>query len=367
MEYNITYREKDKGLQVIISYKSEFGKWKQKSKQGFPNTRNGKKEAKTWADEALQELKYDEVNNISIDYKNILWKDFCQLYMNHLALHMQPKTIRAYKLSLRHFEALNEIEVSKIKPYHIQNCVDILVKNHLKHSSIKSYLAKVKSMLNAAITKYNIITNNPAKNIIYNGDKNPLEKRALTLEELNDLLHKLSIIKEYEQFYIMSLLSGKCGLRLGEVMGLLWTDIDFKHNIVSVNQQWKLLNENNEYGFGPLKTINSKREVPLPIVVRNELLRYDSQNPRQINNRIIKLVSVNGAGSNIQRAFRKVGYAISIHELRHTYATLLIANGVDFKTAAKLLGHTVEMTMRTYSHVTNDMLIKAANIINNIM
>lgn len=46
MDYNITYREKDKGLQVIISYKDNTGKWRQKSKQGFENSREGKKELK---------------------------------------------------------------------------------------------------------------------------------------------------------------------------------------------------------------------------------------------------------------------------------------------------------------------------------
>ncbi len=45
----------------------------------------------------------------------------------------------------------------------------------------------------------------------------------------------------------------------------------------------------------------------------------------------------------------------------------MISNGIDFKTAAQLLGHTVEMTMRTYSHVTDDMIQKAAKIINQIM
>ncbi|MCS4455170.1 tyrosine-type recombinase/integrase [Clostridium botulinum] len=47
-----------------------------------------------------------------------------------------------------------------------------------------------------------------------------------------------------------------------------------------------------------------------------------------------------------------------MHELRHTYATKLISNGVDFKTVAQLLGHTVEQTMKTYSHVNDDMMKK---------
>ena len=66
MEYNITYREKNAGLQAIISYKTELGKWKQKSKQGFPNSREGKRKAKKWADETLQTIKNNLANDINL-------------------------------------------------------------------------------------------------------------------------------------------------------------------------------------------------------------------------------------------------------------------------------------------------------------
>ena len=55
-----------------------------------------------------------------------------------------------------------------------------------------------------------------------------------------------------------------------------------------------------------------------------------------------------------------------IHELRHTYATTLVSNGMDFKTAARILGHDIEQTMKTYSHVTDNMLKKASDLINKI-
>ena len=57
---------------------------------------------------------------------------------------------------------------------------------------------------------------------------------------------------------------------------------------------------------------------------------------------------------------------MSIHELRHTYATALISNGVDFKTVAKLMGHDIEQTMKTYSHVTDDMLNNATKLLSKI-
>ncbi|MGG7059270.1 tyrosine-type recombinase/integrase [Clostridium tertium] len=60
---------------------------------------------------------------------------------------------------------------------------------------------------------------------------------------------------------------------------------------------------------------------------------------------------------------KKLGYNLSIHEFRHTYATTLISRGFDFKTVAKLMVHDIEQTMKTYSHVTDDMLNNATNVL----
>lgn len=69
--------------------------------------------------------------------------------------------------------------------------------------------------------------------------------------------------------------------------------------------------------------------------------------------------------TNLDKQLRKK-FDTCIHELRHTYATKLIANGLDFKTAAHILGHNVEQTMRIYSHVTDKMYNKAAELIYNL-
>lgn len=68
----------------------------------------------------------------------------------------------------------------------------------------------------------------------------------------------------------------------------------------------------------------------------------------------------------LNKKFKKLGFNITIHELRHTYATKLTANGIDFKTVAQILEHTVEQTMKTYSHVTNDMFNRASTILTNV-
>lgn len=65
--------------------------------------------------------------------------------------------------------------------------------------------------------------------------------------------------------------------------------------------------------------------------IKKELEKYNYKHLRNITNQIIYLASVNGAERNIPIIYRNVGYEKSIHELKHTYATLLISNNIDFK------------------------------------
>lgn len=190
-------------------------------------------------------------------------------------------------------------------------------------------------------------------------------KRGLTKVELNDLLNILSSLKPITKYYyITALLASNCGLRIGEICGLKWTDIDFKKNTIKIERQLKQ-DKDKKWVLGTLKSSNSYRTVPLLALVKNELLNYQEIMPLDINGLIINK-SVDTVANNIGKLFKKNGYSISIHELRHTYATLLIANGIDFKTAAKLLGHDVKETIKTYSHVNDEMLNNARTIIEKI-
>lgn len=357
MQYNITYREKDKGIQFIISYKNSDGEWKQKSKQGF----SSKKEAKRAADEMLEKLKETVKYQINTDYENITFKEFSEIHLEHLKLYKEANTIELYKLALKHFSAINNIKLIKITTLDIQRCVDNMIKKGLKHSSISTYLARIKVIFKASVEQYKIIISSPVDNVYVKMDKEDSNKKALTKAEF-DLLIKKTTNPKYK---VMFLLAGTCGLRMGEIIGLTWNDINFKTAKLNVNKQWKYLGS-KQCGFGELKSKNSYRTVPIPKDTLQALQEFKKHSVTDVYNRVIIYSRVQGISNLLKGYFKRVGFDITIHELRHTYATRLIANGVDFKTAAKLLGHEVDQTLKTYSHVTDDMLLNASNVIKNI-
>lgn len=362
MDYNITYRKKDNGIQVIISYKDNFGKWKQKSKQGFPDTREGNKKAKIAADTMLQDLKENLFLNISKDMDNLTIGELKEDYLKHIKVHREYNTFKNYEQSLNCFK-IDAIEIRKLKLADIQKCIDMLV-NSVSLTTIKRRTTIFKCMLNYANKQYNIPIPNMS-NLTFPSNKNKLEKRALETSEQIDLLRHFKFRGD-QDYYLVVLLASTCGLRVGEILGLKWEDIDFKNNEININKQWKINKFTNMYDFGDLKSKNSYRIVPVSKSTIEELQRIKMLNQSNVINmydsRIIRCTSTYSMSSNLGKVLRRK-FNITIHELRHTYATNLIKNGIDFKTAAAILGHDIEQTMKTYSHVTNDMMKEAAKLI----
>jgi len=363
MQYSSLIRKKDKSYQYVITYKSGE-KWKTKSKQGFPLNKLGKEKAQQEMDKAVAELKEQLKNNIDITAASITFKQFTEKYKEHMKLYREANTIYAINTVLNHCTSLDNMELSKITPLDIQSIIDDLVRDAVSTNTIKDYLRKLNSIFMSAKNEYNLILDLPTKKITVKKDKDlgRQSKRALNKSESDKLLEDFRSIKKYKKYYLLVLIALKCGLRLGEMLGLTWDNIDTKNSILKITQQWKQIGE-KEYGMGPLKSKNSYREVPMPSSVNNVLKNITVRN---MSGRLFNFENTDIVSICLNRLLKLGKYNITIHELRHTYATDLISNGIDFKTAAKFLGHDVKQTMKTYSHVNDDMIKRATSIIENI-
>ncbi|WP_338630607.1 site-specific integrase [Clostridium baratii] len=355
MNYNITYRKKDKGIQVIISYKDALGKWKQKSKQGFST----KREAKNFADKLLEDIKIKSEYDIYNGFENLTIGELKEEYLKHIYLHRTLNTYNNYKQSLSKF-TFDSLEVSKVNLIDIQKCINKIIP-YSSTNTLKRRITIFKCMMNFAKRQYNI----PIKdfsNIDIPKDKSTNKRKALNSDQVKELLDFYN--KKDSDYKIAVNLALNCGLRIGEIMGLTWDDINFKDNCISVTKQWQK-KKDGSFGFTELKSKNSNRTVPLPVSIKNLLIKLHKVRPINIDKRLILANSSYSMRTNLDKQLRSK-FDTCIHELRHTYATKLIANGLDFKTAAYILGHDVEQTIRTYSHVTDEMYNKAADLISNI-
>lgn len=356
MQYNVTYRDKDKGIQVIVQYKDQYGKWRQKTKQGFKK----KSIAKLYADKIIEELK--ENYKYNDDFNEAPIKDLKELYLNHIKIQKEYNTYNSVKNSLKRFN-LDEIIIKELKRLDIQNAVDAMIPK-FSPGTITQSLEIFKTFLNWASITFEVKIPS-LKGIVVPKNKETA-KKALEPHEVVKLLNIYESKKDYSlNYYIAVLLAVKAGLRAGEICGLMWSDIDFKNQTITISRQLKRRKEDGKYVLGDLKSKNSHRIIPMSTFLSNELQQIKKDYPTNIDNRLISIAATVTLTVNLDLQLKK-GFGVTLHELRHTFATNLIANNIDFKTAATILGHDVKETMETYSHVTDAMMDNAKKIINNI-
>ena len=171
------------------------------------------------------------------------------------------------------------------------------------------------------------------------------------------------------------------GLRQGEALGLRWEDVDFQASTVSVRQT--LERAGREPRFGEPKTTRSRRTINMPAVVATALRRHRT---RQLEERLVMggrwqdlgLVFTTTIGSamdkgRVHKSFKAILRSaglpdIRYHDLRHTAATLLLAQGVDPRTIMETLGHSqIGMTLNTYGHVMPALQREAAAKMNAVL
>lgn len=170
------------------------------------------------------------------------------------------------------------------------------------------------------------------------------------------------------------------GLRLGEAMGLMWEDIDFQNNTLTVRRTLEQVKNrdkgenDNSYILieGTTKTQAGERTIPLNQTAINAL-----QELQKINGGFVYVLS-NAKGKpinprNLNRAhdciLERAGIEhLGIHALRHTFASQLFANKVDIKIISKLLGHSdVSITYNTYIHLIKEALPDATAVLDNLL
>ena len=160
------------------------------------------------------------------------------------------------------------------------------------------------------------------------------------------------------------------GIDVYKRQGLKWTDVDFEYGAGRV--QRAISRQNGKVVEAPLKTKNAYRTLPLSADAIDVLM----QQRRKTGNSEWVFPSPAGGPMSpdsvlhmLQRVLKRAGLPrIRFHDLRHTFATMALQNGVDVKTVSSMLGHySAGFTLDTYAHVTTDAQLKAAQTMGNIL
>ena len=192
------------------------------------------------------------------------------------------------------------------------------------------------------------------------------EMKTLPVEQLQSFLREAKDSGVFELYY----LELATGLRRGELLGLKWEDIDLEHGDLRVRRQ--IARINGQVVEAPLKTKNAYRTLPLAedtISILKEQKKRVGSSPWVFPSATGGPISPDSVLHMLHRVLKRAGLPqVRFHDLRHTFATLALQNGVDIKTVSGMLGHfSAGFTLDTYAHVTTSAQKAAANTMGKLL
>ena len=252
-------------------------------------------------------------------------------------------------------------------------------KTTLSNKTIQHYHRFISSILQTAV-HWQILASNPCARIkAPKSDKK--ERSYLDDKEAIELINCLN--HEPSQFKTMVIMLIYTGMRRGEICGLKWSDVDFNNKILNIQRNILYL-PNLGIFEDTTKTESSKRAIKVSdIVIQLLQSQKISQNKKRIkcgdqwsdNNYIFtqwngKPIHPDSLTGWFHKFLEKHNFpeGISIHSLRHTNASLLIANGVNLTTVSKRLGHSnTATTTQIYAHAIKNADEMASDTLQNIL
>ena len=310
-----------------------------------------------------KDMKFSEWIDIWLKNEKPFFKESTYaIYSNIIENHIKP-SLGTKNISHIQNNDLQNMIFEKLNSGRLSN------KKGLSLKTVKDIMTVTKSCLNSAM-KNGIIKR---KTFDYKFSKNISSKKIKIFSHTEHLKLFQYINSNLDEKSLGILISLLCGLRIGEVCGLKWCDIDFENEILSVNRTVqriyikKTISSESKIIISSPKTTSSFRNIPLSkhlIKIMKNLRKNDD------------FYIITGNKNFIEpRIYRKYYYSIlsslnlsklSFHSLRHTFTTQAIELGTDYKTVAEILGHSsINTTLNLYVHPKMEYKRKCLNLIYN--
>lgn len=326
--------------------------------------------------------------------------EYSQMWLQTYVMpNLSPTTYQSYneKLNKHILPYLGSKRLDKIKPLDLDNLYNFLL---TKPTNRKDNLGNFKTLSPASVhrvheilssifnnaLRWDLVPYNPCIKVVqpkYRRTKMSCYDEETSKRLINTLLAKAPI--KYKCFVILAILTG---FRRGEIVGLHWDDIDFKNHKITVNRSAYYLSGQPTSEKGP-KTDTSNRTIVVPKLCFDLLKQWRAEQGKMrlaIGDKWQGAENIfttdNGRIMNPSTGpkwfsdfLEKNNFPhIRFHDLRHTFATLLISGNVDVKTVSHKLGHasptttmnfyvhSLESTDRASAELLENMLIKENNL-----
>jgi integrase len=347
------------------------GRWCAQLTLGWQNGRRVRKNIYgTTAQEVQDKLlkaRTDHAAGVPVVVERQSTGEYLARWLETVKPSLGPRTFQHYETVVRLHLApeIGRLQLNRLTPQHIQALLTRKSKAGLSAQSVRHIRTILRIALNQAL-KLELIGRNAASLTV----APKLVRKAFRILSPDEARKLLETVRchRLEAVFTVAL---SLGLRMGEILGLRWQDVDLDRATLTVNQAIYRIAGKGLVAAEP-KTDRSRRALFLPDVVLRGLKTHRK---RQLEERLAAgsywhdraLVFTSSRGTpleprNLFRAFKKLlGKAelpdVRFHDLRHSTASLLLAQGVPMRAVMELLGHSsISTTADIYSHVMPTMM-----------
>ena len=323
----------------------------------------------------LREEQYKDEKEINVVATDMTLDAWYKIWMNTCKQGCRASTRETYATHYKRIQTdLGWRKITSLNLIVMQDAINKLCSDNARKNSKKILV----DMLEKAVDT-DLLTKNTAKQIITVLSKEERkERRVLTIGETKQFL----IQADGTFYYNLFELALETGMRIGELCGLQWEDIDFENKMLYVNHTLCYFSNGGKYVFEmhDTKTNNGKRAIPLTeraikALKRQKIQKHEIRLKGKVapegyenlvfvtrNNKPTQQFLVQECMGLIIKKIQKDNAdfeTFTPHTFRHTFATRALENGMQIKTLSRLLGHgDIQLTMNLYCHVTEDTLVE---------
>ncbi len=352
-------------------YKMQDGRWRAAVSLGFENGKSKRKtitaKTRTEVQNRLTVLLRSRQQGLPTPSEKQTVEQFLSWWLIEVATpSVRPKTFTFYEVMTRlHLiPGLGKIALTKLTPQQVQSFINAKLEAGLSARTVKHLHRTLTTALGVAV-KYSMVQRNVSA-IVEPPRLGKSAAKYFTVEQARKFLGAA----DGDRLYPLYATVLSIGLRLGEALGLSWSDVDLNAGRVTVNRTLQRLK--GKMVLVEPKTDGSRRTISLPAVAIAALTHHrESQRDDALlagsrwSGEDWNLVFPSSLGTpldarNVLRRFQKMLEVaglpkMRIHDLRHSAASILIAQGVSSKAISELLGHSaVAFTLQVYGHLMED-------------
>lgn len=339
------------------------------------------------AEKELSDKRYEVEHGMYCKEESITFDKWFNTWIDTYKTNCKESTLHQYKETYKRYiePEFGKRKLKLLRPEHLQTFANKMAGKYSATVFRECNFLLYDAMQQAV--KNRIINRNPMEYVTMPKTKERKKKGALSADQQQAFLKEAESCEYYRLFKLSTL----TGMRIGEIIGLQWSDVDFKNREIHVTHTMSYIPKKGQYLDKP-KSKASLRTIPM-IESAYTLLSKQRKDQMKLMLQLgqywapatgmgnLVFTSKNGTGiydTNIRTAMRRIcdklndqgidRYNCTFHTLRHCFATRCIENGMEPKTLQTILGHTtLAMTMDLYCDVMEQTKKEAMHKIANAL